>query len=110
MVAAGTFPDVALLPPDGVLVAVMQVGEEPPAPDNPNFAPAQLPLDIPGFVETWWEGYVEGRSRSRMTVAVNGRALDISIYYGTAHPSEEQRAEAEAALERLLVTDASPHP
>jgi len=110
MVAAGTFPDVALLPPDGVLVAVMQVGDEPPAPDNPNFPPADLPLDVPDYVETSWEGSIEGRSRSTLNVAVNGRALDISIYYGTTAPSEEQRADAEAALERLLVAEASPSP
>jgi hypothetical protein len=79
------------------------VGDEPPAPDNPNFPPASLPLDLPEEIETSWEGYTEGRSRSTLLVAVNGRALQIHVYYGTTEPSEEMLVEAEAALERLIV-------
>ncbi len=98
-----TFPDPAALSEDGILVTVFQVGDEPPAPDNPNFPPASLPLDLPEEIETSWEGYTEGRSRSTLLVAVNGRALQIHVYYGTTEPSEEMLVEAEAALERLIV-------
>ncbi len=102
----GTFPGFDGLPTDGVLITAMQVGEESPASDDPSFTLAGLPLDLPDDIETSWEGYVVGKSRSHMLVAVNGRALDISIYYGTTEPSAELRAEA--ALERLLVNRCGP--
>ena len=59
--------------------------------------------DVPGQVESSWEGYIDGRGRSRLDVVANGRALSISIYFGTATPNEDVRAEAESALERLVV-------
>lgn len=99
----GDVPRSGRLSEDGILVTVFQVGDEPPAPDNPNFPPASLPLDLPEEIETSWEGYTEGRSRSTLLVAVNGRALQIHVYYGTTEPSEEMLVEAEAALERLIV-------
>jgi hypothetical protein len=98
-----TFPDPAALPATGVLVTAFKVGNETPAPDDPNFTPASLPLDLPGEVETSWEGYTEGTSRSRLWVVVEGRALDIQIVYGTTDPSDDLRVEAESALERLIV-------
>ena len=100
---SATFPGIEALPEDGVLITAMQIGNDSPAPDNPNFSPAGLPLDIPEQVESSWEGYIDGRGRSRLDVVVNGRALSISIYFGTASPNEDVRAEAESALERLLV-------
>lgn len=101
--ADGTFPALTELPDDGVLLAAMQVGDEPPAAENPNFSPAELPLTLPEELETSWEGYVEGTSRHKLWVAVEGRALDISVYYGTTEPSDEQLLAAEAALQRLVV-------
>jgi hypothetical protein len=98
-----TFPDPADLSQEEILVTAFQVGDEPPPPDNPNFSPAGLPLDLPEEIETSWEGYTEGRSRSTLWVAVNGRALQIHVYYGTTDPSEELLSEAGAALERLIV-------
>ena len=102
-VAEATFPDPADLSEDGILVTVFQVGEASIDPEHVNFLPDGLPLDLPEDIETSWEGYTEGRSRSTLLVAVNGRALQIHIYYGTSEPSEEMLVEAEAALERLIV-------
>jgi hypothetical protein len=106
MTTDGTFPALAELPDDGVLLTVTQVGDEPLEPDDPNFQPAKLPLTSPEGLETSWEGYVEGTSRHKLWVAVKGRALDINIYYGTTEPTDEQLAAAQSALERLVVSPA----
>ena len=98
-----TFPDPADLSEGGILVTVFQVGEASIDPEHVNFVPDGLPLDLPEEIETSWEGYTEGRSRSTLLVAVNGRALQIHVYYGTTDPSEEMLVDAEAALERLIV-------
>ena len=98
-----TFPDPSRLPEGGILVTAFQVGNETPEPDNPNFTRVGLPLDLPEEIETSWEGYKEGLSRSAMFVVVNDRALDIRVYFGTTEPGAALLVQAESALERLLV-------
>ena len=93
----------ASLPGDGIVVLATECCGEIPDPTNVNFPLAQLPLTLPQQVSSEWEGYVPGTGRSELLAQVNGRYLQVWIYYGTPYPSDEVRAQAQGALDRLIV-------
>jgi hypothetical protein len=108
---SGSDPSVALLPDgfveslpsEGVFIVAWEAVRLPPDPANPNFPVAELPLVLPGDVESSWEAYVVGKGRSAVLAQVNGRYLQIWIFYGTPEPSDEVRVAAQTALARLIV-------
>ena len=90
------------LPDDGVVVLAWIVG---PAEDGPNvnFPARELPLSLPDEVASEWEGYTPGTGRSQILATVQGWHVQIRIYYGTSAPSDDTRAAAQSALDRLIV-------
>ncbi|HEY6566775.1 MAG TPA: hypothetical protein VI341_04570 [Actinomycetota bacterium] len=88
---------------EGVVIVAWQVGDETPGPNDPNFEPMSLPLALPTEVESSWEDGVEGKGRSVIVANVNGRAVQVWIFYGTPDPSDDVRTDAAAALARLQV-------
>jgi hypothetical protein len=95
------------LPPEGIFIDAWEVVPgELPDPNNPNFSVAKLPLTLPDEVSSNWEGFVPGIGRSTLWAQVNGRYIQIWIFYGTTDPSMELRAQAQLALDRLVVEPA----
>lgn len=103
---APVFPsDENWLDDDGVLIIAWEVTFDPPDPvHHENFADVEgaIPLTEPSV------GY-EGQSsvdvsRSQMTVTANGRHLQLRVYFGSVHPSDDALAAAQAELARLIVS------
>jgi hypothetical protein len=98
--------DEAWLEDDGVLLIAWEVTFDLPDPvHDGNFPDVEgaIPLAEPSV------GY-EGQSspdvsRSQMFVAANGRRLQVRVYFGSAHPSDEALAAAQAELARLIVSE-----
>ena len=91
------------LGPDGILVFAWEVLRAPPDPANPNFPIVDLPLQLTK-PETSYEGQPDPSiSRSAIWAQVNGRYVQVWAYFGSVDPTDEQLAEAQSALDRLIV-------
>ena len=98
-------PGLKHLAEDAVLIEAAIVNESPdPLPPNVNFPARELPLQLPsGSPDTSWEGFTEGTSRYLLLATVNGREIDVRVYFGTPDPSEAMLTAAQEELDRLFV-------
>jgi len=93
---------------DGILVVAWEVLRAPPDPANPNFPIVGLPLQLTK-PETSYEGQPDPSiSRSAIWAQVNGRYVQVWAYFGSLDPSAGQLAEAQSALDRLIVVPRRP--
>jgi hypothetical protein len=98
-------PSLRHLAEDGVLIEAAIVNESPdPLPPNVNFPARELPLQLPSeSPDRSWEGFTEGTSRYLLLATVNGREIDVRVYFGTTDPSEAILTAAQEELDRLFV-------
>jgi heat shock protein HslJ len=97
------FPDTSALAEGQVLVLAWQVVNQPPDPNNPNFPVTEGPVQL-AEPSTGYEGMAPGITRSMMLAQVNGRYIQIEVYFGSEDPSSDMKSAAQAALDRLVVS------
>jgi hypothetical protein len=98
-------PALTHLVEDGVLIEAAIVNGSPdPLPPNANFPALELPLQLPsGSPNTSWEGFTEGTSRYVILATVNGREIDVRVYFGTTQPNPAVLIAGQEELDRLFV-------
>ncbi|MFL5792116.1 MAG: PASTA domain-containing protein [Actinomycetota bacterium] len=98
------FPDTSTLAGGQILVLAWEVIQGPPDPTNPNFpiieGPVQLVDPTSGY-----EGMAPGATRSRMLAQIDGRYIQVEVYFGSQDPSSDMKAAAQSALDRLVVSN-----
>src|SRR6266516_5315180 len=108
----GVFPfggtELKTLPADGVLIVVwLGAPQFVPAPASVNYPDRSLPIQLSDAqVRPNWEGQP---SRDIPEYLLNSRIkdqwVDIRVYFGTQHPSEDLLRTAQAELARLAIPD-----
>ena len=97
------FPDTSAIAPGEVLVLAWQVLQGPADPGNPNFPVIQGPVQL-SESSTSYEGMAPGIARSMMLAQIEGRYVQVEVYFGSQNPSSGMKAAAQSALDRLVVS------
>jgi hypothetical protein len=96
------FPDTSSIADGEVLVLAWQIHQGPPDPTNPNFPVIQGPVQL-ADPTTGYEGMAPGVTRSTMLAQIDGRYVQVEVYFGSQDPSSDMKAAAQSALDRLVV-------
>ncbi len=96
------------LPPDGVLILAW-FSDRPVSPNNPNFPSGTLPLRLSDAqVARSWEGQVAPNVPQYLIEAtVDGRSLDVRVYFGTLSPSASTLQTAQRELNGMQLPPSS---
>jgi hypothetical protein len=88
---------------DVLITAWLPPGTQPLASPNVNFPTSQLPplLSTADVAESWEGQVAPNVPEYRIWMTVDGRFLDVRVYFGTRHPSSGVLAAAQAELDRL---------
>ena len=99
---APAFPDTSAIADGEVLVLAWQVKQGRPDPTNPNFPIIQGPFQL-AAPTTGYEGLAPGVTQSTMLAQIDGRYVQVAVFFGSGDPSSDMKAEAQSALDRLAI-------
>lgn len=110
LLAAGVSNPTYQISRDGIFITIWQVFPAPPGPVEPNvnFPSRELPLQLSEFqIRHEYEGQnVDRIPEYVLWATVEGRYLDVRVFFGRQDPTLEQLAAAQQELERLVVPPA----
>jgi len=97
------FPDTSALASGQILVLAWEVHQGPPDPTNPNFPIVQGPVQL-AEPSTGYEGMTPGITKSMILAQINGRYLQVNVFFGSSNPGSDMKDAAQSALDRLVVS------
>lgn len=95
------------LPRDGIAIEASIIGaEDYPSAPNANFAQRDLPLNLDDAeILQKWEGQIEDLPKYRILGTIEQHWVEVRVFFGRSHPTEEQYESAAAALETLQMPE-----